>query len=408
MSLKEDLYHTADKLERALQAVKESKINPQDKKDILAYNAAMSAQAISGNRMLKNAYVLRKLSKGKKKPFRTASREDIQKLIAEIERDKGLKEWSKYDEKVVLKRFYRWLLGKDESFPEQISWLKLKEPKNSKLPEDLVTAEEVQKLVEAARHPRDKAFIFLLYESGARIGELLTLQIKNVQFGDRVSAILVNGKTGQRRVPFIAASSYVSTWVNMHPLRDDPNAPLWVKNINREQSKKGTTQPMSYSAVRKVLRSTFERAGVNKRFNPHNFRHSRATALSNNFTEAQLKEYFGWTQSSHMAAKYVHLSGRDLDNPLMKSYGLETPEEEKTVLLKPLPCPRCKKINAPTFKYCANCGAALTLKVAVDLEDKRKISDSIMNDLMEDTDLLSLMLKKIKQKGLGEKLKQIV
>lgn len=408
MTLSQDLYNASGKLERALQTLKESSIHKQDKKDLLDYNEAMSALGISERRMLKNAYVLRKLAAMKKIPFRTASKEDIVKLIAKIERDKKLKEWSKYDEKVVLKRFYKWLLGNDETYPLQIAWLKLKEPKDHRLPEELITEEEVKKIVEVAGHPRDKAFIFLLYESGCRIGELLSLQIKNLKFGDQMSYIIVNGKTGQRRVPLIACSGYLSTWINMHPLKDNPNAPLWIKYINKNPKDKGNIQPLSYSATRKLLSKAFTAAGIQKRFNPHNFRHSRATNLANSFTEAQLKEMFGWTQGSDMASRYVHLSGRDVDKALMKSYGLDIPEEEKNSPLKPLRCARCKTTNSPTFKYCSNCGAALTLKVAVDLEDKRKVSDSLMDSLMEDAEVQKVLIQKIREKGLGEKLMRIV
>jgi len=70
--------------------------------------------------------------------------------------------------------FYKWLLGNDEEFPPVIKWLKprLKNEKH-KLPEELLTVEEVQLLANATTNPRDKALILILYESGCRIGELL-------------------------------------------------------------------------------------------------------------------------------------------------------------------------------------------------------------------------------------------
>lgn len=63
--------------------------------------------------------------------------------------------------------------------------------------------------------------------------------------------------------------------------------------------------------------------------NPHNFRHSRATYLANFLTEAQMKEYFGWQQDSKMAGVHVHLSGRDVDNALLRVYGIENKNEKK-------------------------------------------------------------------------------
>jgi len=39
-----------------------------------------------------------------------------------------------------------------------------------------------------------------------------------------------------------------------------------------------------------------------------------------------VKKYFGWNQASKMAAIFVHLSGRDVDNVLLKVYGIENHE----------------------------------------------------------------------------------
>ncbi|MGA2789578.1 MAG: site-specific integrase [Candidatus Bathyarchaeia archaeon] len=54
----------------------------------------------------------------------------------------------------------------------------------------------------AAENPRDKALISVLYESGCRIGEILSLKIRN-KFDNNCSVLIVNGKTGQHRVRLI-------------------------------------------------------------------------------------------------------------------------------------------------------------------------------------------------------------
>ena len=97
-------------------------------------------------------------------------------------------------------------------------------------------------------------------------------------------------------------------------------------------------------------------AGVKKRVNPHNFRHSRETYLANFLTEAQMKEFFGWTQDSKMAGVYVHMSGRNVDNALLKIYGIKNDEEKRESIFKPKECPRCQKVNQATNKFCSRCG----------------------------------------------------
>ena len=52
--------------------------------------------------------------------------------------------------------------------------------RQTKLPDDILTQEEIRSLISAARTDRDRAFISMLYESGCRIGELLNLHIRQV------------------------------------------------------------------------------------------------------------------------------------------------------------------------------------------------------------------------------------
>jgi integrase len=72
----------------------------------------------------------------------------------------------------------------------------------------------------------------------------------------------------------------------------------------------------SYGKVRKL----FEKASdiLGRRVYPHLLRHSRATHLAKFLTESQLKAYFGWTQDSKMTRIYIHLSGKDVDEAILR------------------------------------------------------------------------------------------
>ena len=86
-----------------------------------------------------------------------------------------------------------------------------------------------------------------------------------------------------------------------------------------------------------------------------------------------MKEYFGWTQASDMAAVYVHLSGRDVDNALLKLAGKEVTETAKELEAdrRTKTCSICRHENAPEIHRCANCGRPLDLKTALD-DDRRE------------------------------------
>jgi integrase len=68
-----------------------------------------------------------------------------------------------------------------------VRWIKINvRNANNKLPEDILTFEEVQKIAQTAYTKRGKAFVITLFESGARIGEILPLKIKDLEFGQNV------------------------------------------------------------------------------------------------------------------------------------------------------------------------------------------------------------------------------
>jgi len=159
----------------------------------------------------------------------------------------------------------------------------------SKLPEELLTKVEIERMTEAARTPRNRAFVSVLYESGLRIGEMLSLKIKNVQLEEHGTILTVNGKNGIRRVRITSSFQKLANWMKIHPFREDPNSPLWIslRTRNRDKTLKGKT-------VNALLKDLAKKAGIEKRIYPHLFRHSRAVHLSKYLTEAQMKELFGW------------------------------------------------------------------------------------------------------------------
>jgi site-specific recombinase XerD/ribosomal protein S27AE len=358
------------------------------------FEKALFSEGLSLVRVEKYVNTLRKIGEMLGKDFDKASKKDIEDLVYRIERS-SYSPWTKHDYKVALKKFYKWLKGNNEEYPEEVRWIKttLKE-KDLLLPEQLLTEEEVMKLVDAASNPRDKAFIITLYESGARIGELGSMHIRDVSFEENYARLMLKGKTGSRRVIVIASSPYLATWIQNHPLKNDPDAPLWVNigTVNRYEA-------MSYPALAKLLRASAQRAGLNKKIHPHKLRHSRATFLASKLTEAQMNQVFGWKQGSDMPSVYVHLSGRDLDDAILGVYGLKKVDEEKPKLV-PRICPRCSMSNAYDAKFCSRCGLALDVKASAELEEARSKTDAIMDVLMKDKEFRELLMRKMGEHGI--------
>jgi integrase/recombinase XerD len=269
-------------------------------------------------------------------------------------------ESTKRDYKILIRKFFRWM-NKDDV----IAWMKIPTRNDTrKLPEDMLSEEEIEKMINACEHPRDKAMVACLYESGTRISELGDMKIKHVKFDQYGAALMVDGKTGMRRVRIIFSSPYLATWLDNHPFRQNPEAFVWV-GIGTV----GRNVPLQYGAIRMHLKRIAEKAGIKKRIHPHLFRHSRSTHLAKHLTEAQMKQYLEWVQGSDMAAIYVHLSGRDVDNALLRMHGIVT-EDTKDVQMSPKQCTRCSTMNSPTTKFCSKCGLALDIKAALEIEEK--------------------------------------
>jgi integrase len=172
-------------------------------------------------------------------------------------------------------------------------------------------------MIEAGSNSRDRAIISCFYESGARRGEQLSAKIKNIEL-DEYGAVITfpEGKNGARRVKLIFSAPYLREWLDDHPRKDDRDAPLWC-TLDKHAG------PISVTGLVNVFNRCGEKAGIEKKVNPHSFRHDRATHLAANFTEQQLKMYLGWSPTSTQPATYVHLSGKGMDDAVLKMYGIK-------------------------------------------------------------------------------------
>jgi len=402
--MKLDVHRLQRRLDSILQKIKNSKdISEDNRKEILCFYSECSAQGLSIGRISKLLHHIFEITLMLKKNFKEANREEIVQVVQQIESNAKWSLWTKHDYKVVLKKFYKWLRN-SEDFPDEVKWIKSHfKNDNHRLPEELLTEDEVRKLVEASDHPRDKALLFVLYESGCRIGELLNLKIRNISFDQYGAILLVNGKTGQRRVRIISSAPLLSVWLNNHPFRENPDSRLWIVIGTKNHH-----NTLTYSSIHTQIRKIAKRAGIRKKVNPHAFRHARATHLANKLTEAQMKEYFGWVQSSDMASVYVHLSGRDVDNALLKLHGMVQEDNVKEDMLKIRLCPRCNEKNSPVSKFCCKCGSVLDVKTALEIDEKRKYGDEVISMLAKDSEIQAMIIRKaVNEQDFREKLRKM-
>jgi integrase/ribosomal protein L40E len=334
------------------------------------------------------------------KPFTEATYDDIVKIAAEIE-NRYKSEKTKTALKSNLKVFYRWL-RKTKDYPPEVDWIKINHKQvNNKLPEELLTEEEIVKMADAALNPRDKALVLILYESGCRIGELLSLKIKDVQFDDYGCVLIVpKGKTGARRVRIIKYAKELLHWLDVHPMKNDPESYVWVSlGVNTKN------QLVSYVGIEYVLRRLAKKVGITKKVNPHSFRHARATHLARYLPQAIMNEIFGWSKDSRMSSVYYKLSGKDVDEALLRMDGLKPREDKelKPVMIKT--CARCGEVNSVLAHFCKKCNSPLDLKIMLEVDSRRKEFDNFIRDFLvvlaeRDKSIKRIFKEMVKERGL--------
>jgi ribosomal protein L40E len=113
-----------------------------------------------------------------------------------------------------------------------------------------------------------------------------------------------------------------------------------------------------------------------------------------------MNEYIDWQQGSKMPAIYVYLSGRNIDDKILKMKGLKKPDKAQQQESAVKQCSRCGHVNPPTWRYCMKCALPLDLKAALEVEDKRKRKDKVLSTIMQDSEVQDLMVRKIKEYGL--------
>ncbi len=381
----------------AKENVRKAEFSERNKELIIGFASDRLLEGISKPRSVRYLSALKLLATQLGTDFDKATKDDIKRLVGFIQ-ERPYTPWTKRCYKLILRQFYKWLEG-SEQYPEIVSWIPIKMSRcEVSLPSegDLLSEEDVQKLLQAAEHPRDKAFVSMLWESGGRIGEVGNLKIKNALFDSYGTIITVQGKTGSRKIRLIASTPYLAAWLNAHPTKAG-ESPLWINIGTRNHN-----NAMAYITLRVLLQRLFQKAGIKKRYNPHLFRHSRATFMAHHLTEFQMNQYFGWVQGSGMPATYVHMSGRDVDTAILRMNGMKTEESKDESKILPKKCPRCDIINAYESKHCSKCGGILDLKYAMELEEKRKEqeevrsnADTLMNLLMKDPDVQKVLMEKI-------------
>ncbi len=261
----------------------------------------------------------------------------------------------------LLVSFWRWRFEQQEKdLPSHLRIHISKKALATKTEDDVLTEDEQARIATATISERDEAFVKVLWESGARVSELLGANVGDVSRNEHGGFLLrVEGKTGRRAIPLFGVGvPALSKWLGKHPLKNEPAAPLFCgTRVGPRLGKR-----MTYGGVMSILLTAARRAGVERAANPHIWRHTRATAVAKDarISPTIMNGYFGWTNAGRTSAAYIHQSARDVENAFAESLGVAKVEQRAPSSVLPKSCPRCEFVNDPTDRFCGRCAAPLS------------------------------------------------
>ena len=125
---------------------------------------------------------------------------------------------------------------------------------------------------------RDRALIELLFSSGLRVSELVSLNRDHINPTKR--EFTIRGKGSKDRPAFVSASAYqrVSDYLDA---RDDPLPALFLSYSRNKgpATTDGNYRRLSARSVQRIVDKYTRLAGITKHVSPHTLRHSFATDL---------------------------------------------------------------------------------------------------------------------------------
>ncbi len=238
----------------------------------------------------------------------TAEPSDIRAYLAVMRNSRYAKS-SVARKLATLRSFYKYLVrkGRLESSPVSL----IRTPKRDKRLPNCLDIEQVEALLNAVDTStllgaRDRAILETIYSAGLRIGELVALNVSNLdEFGE---ALRVAGKGRKERLAPVGRAALAALEHYLHLRastfgRAGREAPLFVSKGGKR---------LSARSIRRKLDKYLQLAGIPVNVSPHTLRHSFATHMLNNGADLRSVQEMLGHRSLSTTQIYTHLTTRRL------------------------------------------------------------------------------------------------
>ena len=218
-------------------------------------------------------------------PLRQVNTDDLRAYLVEYQLRNNCSKTTVDNIRRNLSSFFSWLEAEDYIIKSPIRRIH-KIRTGSKVKETL-SEECIERLRDSCLHIRDLAMIDLLYSTGIRVGELVNLNIGDINFEER--ECIVYGKGNKQRKVYFDAKSKVHLKQYLEQ-RTDYNEALFV-------TLDSPFERLKISGVEIRLRKLGRLALLDQRVHPHKFRRSMATrAIDKGMPIEQVQKLLGHQQ----------------------------------------------------------------------------------------------------------------
>ena len=217
-------------------------------------------------------------------PIRKMTTDEIRTYLVEYQQRGGVSKMTIDNIRRNISSFFSWL--EEEDYILKSPMRRIHKIKTKKVVKEVISDENMEKLRDACEEVRDLAMIDLLYSTGIRVGELVRLNIADVNMEQRECVVFGKGDR-ERRVYFDAkAKIHLMEYLAS---RTDNNPALFV-------SLDGRHKRLGISGVEIRLRQLGRKLSLN-RIHPHKFRRTMATrAIDKGMPIEQVQKILGHSQ----------------------------------------------------------------------------------------------------------------
>ncbi len=193
----------------------------------------------------------------------------------------------------ALRAFFRWL-EEEEELAGPNPMLRVRKPAVDEVVKDIVPEADLVRMfrhLEKGKRWRDACVVAILYDTGVRAGELVALDLEDL---DLRTGIIVVRLSKSRRARMVRISKKGLVYVDRYlRRRDDQHSALILGRMGR----------MTTSGVLQLVKRLFGEIGV-EGVGPHDLRHTSASHSVGQLNESEMMELYGW-KSSEMVRHYA-------------------------------------------------------------------------------------------------------